>query len=61
MDKRAIAKHSLGTTSQIDWALVDALTEETIDYRDIPATDSSFWLGPVNHGAAKRPSMRKIR
>jgi len=29
--------------SKTDWARLDAMTDEDIDYSDIPATDAEFW------------------
>lgn len=37
------------TKSQTDWDRVDALTDETIDYSDIPATDQEFWRHAIKH------------
>lgn len=37
------------TKSQTDCNRVDELTDETIDYGDIPATDQGFWRHAIKH------------
>ena len=44
-----IDRFSWTTKSQTDRSRVDALTDETIDYRDIPATDIDCWPDAARH------------
>ncbi len=59
MSKRLIDKSSRTIKSQTDWNRVDALTDETIDYSDIPATDIDFWQDAVKHTRVQPTSLRK--
>ena len=46
-------KLSRVTKSRTDWARVDALTDETIDYSDIPAPEADFWRDAVKYDPVK--------
>ena len=43
MSKKRIVRYKKGMKDQTDWARVDAMTDDDIDYSDNPATDEAFW------------------
>lgn len=58
--EQAFYTHQIRSTpsSQTDWAAVDALTEQTIDYSDIPSLPDGF-IGPVEIIAPKHRLVHK--
>ncbi len=53
VNKRPIERRSQMTKSRTDWSRVDALTDETIDYSDIPAPEADFWRDAVKYDPVK--------
>ena len=45
-------------TSQTDWARIDAMTDEDIDFSDIPRTTPEFWANGIVRKGLK-PVVRK--
>ncbi len=48
--KKKITKMKLGEgleQSQTDWSRLDAMSDEDIDYSDIPELDETFWKNAV--------------
>jgi uncharacterized protein (DUF4415 family) len=43
MSKQHIVRYNKSMKDKTDWARVKAMTDDDIDYSDIPATDAAFW------------------
>ena len=43
MSKEHIIRYKKGMKDDTDWARVDAMTDDDIDFSDNPETDEAFW------------------